>query len=176
MPSLGPHLRERRDSGRKLLVPYVTGGIVEDWVEIQAWVAEFLDPNAGAAGNRAKLKLAERGRESFPAILNAFKRLDFTSEDGFRGGDLTQRLLMQICGGQNFDWSYGTEPKNVTFNKKVVSLWIKSWMQAREAPKAWAKLTKTSEEDAIALFAITGPFDVAGESPEEAASDALDDF
>jgi tryptophan synthase alpha chain len=27
-------LRERRDSGRKLLVPYVTGGLGKDWVEV----------------------------------------------------------------------------------------------------------------------------------------------
>src|SRR3954449_9958822 len=26
-------LRERRDSGRKLLVPYVTGGLGKDWIE-----------------------------------------------------------------------------------------------------------------------------------------------
>ncbi|HUW03638.1 MAG TPA: tryptophan synthase subunit alpha [Acidimicrobiales bacterium] len=45
MPSLGPHLRERRDSGRKLLVPYVTGGIVEDWVEI---IEAYADAGADA--------------------------------------------------------------------------------------------------------------------------------
>jgi tryptophan synthase alpha chain len=31
---LEKHLRERRDSGRKLLVPYVTGGLGKDWVEV----------------------------------------------------------------------------------------------------------------------------------------------
>lgn len=34
MISLEAHLRERRDSGRKLLVPYVTGGLGKDWVEV----------------------------------------------------------------------------------------------------------------------------------------------
>jgi tryptophan synthase alpha chain len=32
--NLEKHLREQRDSGRKLLVPYVTGGLGKDWVEV----------------------------------------------------------------------------------------------------------------------------------------------
>ncbi len=34
MIALEPHLRERRDGGAKLLVPYVTGGLTDDWVDI----------------------------------------------------------------------------------------------------------------------------------------------
>jgi tryptophan synthase alpha chain len=32
--SLEAHLRARRDDGRKLLVPYVTGGLGDDWIEV----------------------------------------------------------------------------------------------------------------------------------------------
>ncbi len=32
--NLESHLRERRDGGRKLLVPYVTGGLGKDWLEV----------------------------------------------------------------------------------------------------------------------------------------------
>jgi tryptophan synthase alpha chain len=32
--ALEAHLRERRDAGRKLLVPYVTGGLGADWTEV----------------------------------------------------------------------------------------------------------------------------------------------
>jgi tryptophan synthase alpha chain len=31
---LESHLRERRDAGRKLLVPYVTGGLRDDWLDV----------------------------------------------------------------------------------------------------------------------------------------------
>jgi tryptophan synthase alpha chain len=31
---LEAHLRERRDAGRKLLVPYITGGLGDDWTEV----------------------------------------------------------------------------------------------------------------------------------------------
>jgi hypothetical protein len=160
--------------------PKLPGTSDEDWASIQEWTATFLDANAGAAGNRALSKLLERGREAFPAILNAMKRLDFSTDDGFRAGDVAQRrFLMAVCNGQNFDWKYGTEPADVIFNKKVVRSWIKAWEQGRETPKAWAKLTKTTEEDAVKLFAITGPFDAAGagdSSGAAGASSSLDDL
>lgn len=34
MISLEAHLRAKRDSGRKLLVPYVTGGLGKDWIDV----------------------------------------------------------------------------------------------------------------------------------------------
>ena len=38
--ALESHLRRRRDAGAKLLVPYVTGGYAEDWVEVVHAVAD----------------------------------------------------------------------------------------------------------------------------------------
>jgi tryptophan synthase alpha chain len=41
---LEAHLRERRDAGRKLLVPYVTGGVSANWIEVvEAVVAAGAD-------------------------------------------------------------------------------------------------------------------------------------
>lgn len=34
MGTLEKHLRERRDRGRKLLMPYVSGGITDDWLDV----------------------------------------------------------------------------------------------------------------------------------------------
>jgi len=34
MGTLEEHLRARRDSGRKLLMPYVSGGITDDWLDV----------------------------------------------------------------------------------------------------------------------------------------------
>lgn len=34
MGTLESHLRSRRDSGRKLLLPYMTGGLTEDWLDV----------------------------------------------------------------------------------------------------------------------------------------------
>ena len=48
MAEVGPleaHLRARRDAGRKLLIPYVTGGLGADWPEV---VRAFADAGADA--------------------------------------------------------------------------------------------------------------------------------
>ena len=34
MGTLEKHLRQRRDTGRKLLLPYVSGGITDDWLDV----------------------------------------------------------------------------------------------------------------------------------------------
>jgi tryptophan synthase alpha chain len=45
MIALEPHLRQRRDAGRKLLAPYVTGGLGADWCDV---VRAFADAGADA--------------------------------------------------------------------------------------------------------------------------------
>lgn len=42
---VGPHLRARRDAGRKLLVPYVTGGVTADWTD---YLRAYADAGADA--------------------------------------------------------------------------------------------------------------------------------
>jgi tryptophan synthase alpha chain len=42
---LEPHLRSRRDGGRKLLIPYVTGGLSPEWCDV---VRAFADAGADA--------------------------------------------------------------------------------------------------------------------------------
>lgn len=45
MSDLEGHLRSRRDEGRKLLIPYVTGGVRSDWVD---YLRAFADAGADA--------------------------------------------------------------------------------------------------------------------------------
>ena len=142
----------------------------DDWQQYQEWVAVFIDPDSGAAGNRARKKLLEAGRVAFPAILNPFKTVNFATDEGYRTGDLIQRLLKDICRGQNFDWRYTTEPKDVLFNKKVVRVWYGSWEQVVENPRAWVKLGKLTDDEAAEYMA---QFEEAGDI---GAGDELDDF
>jgi hypothetical protein len=142
----------------------------EDWSNIEDLVATFIDPNAGAAGNRARKQLLEKGRVAFPAILNAFKRIDVTSQEGYRDGDLIQKLLMDICRGNNFDWRYTTEPNDAYFNKRVIEMWFKSWAQVVENPKAWIQMGKLTPEEGVEyMAAFEDPADIG-------VSDDLDDF
>jgi tryptophan synthase alpha chain len=85
--TLESHLRARRDAGRKLLVPYVTGGMGPDWIEAVHAVADagadaveigipFSDPMIdGPTIQEASLHALQRG--TTPAsVLDALTRAD----------------------------------------------------------------------------------------------------
>ena len=119
-----------------------------------------IDPEAGAAGNRAKKKLIESGRLAFPALLNIFKTLDFATDQGRGDGDVIQRALMDICGGKNFGWKYTTESADVYYNKKTVKAWADNWRKAQDDPAHWDKMNKKNKKKA----------------EEAAAEDSMDDL
>ena len=114
----------------------------ERWADLQKWAAQMIDPNAGAAGNRARNKLIDAGKAAFPAVLNELKALDFTTDQGRKDGDLCQRVLMELCNGNNFGWKYTTEPADALFNKKVVRSWSVQWDKAKDSEEYWLRLSK----------------------------------
>lgn len=140
-------------------------------LELEDWTTTMMDPMAGAAGNRAKKKLVDAGREAMPIIINALKRLDLTDDDGFRSADVSQKALQEICNGNNFGWKYPSqEPDRFhLFDKKVIRSWTQAWAKAATDDDYWAKLAKLDSVEAA-----------ASEEPEEEAVDdaldALDDF
>lgn len=90
MPELGSleaHLRTARDAGRKLLVPYVTGGLGADWpAVVQAYAAAgadaievgipFSDPVMDGPTIQEASEQALSQGANLPAILNALRGLD----------------------------------------------------------------------------------------------------
>jgi tryptophan synthase alpha chain len=80
-------LRARRDEGRKLLIPYVTGGMADDWSDVVDAVADagadavevgipFSDPMIdGPVIQEASLRSLERGTTP-TSILDALARAD----------------------------------------------------------------------------------------------------
>ena len=90
MADAGPleaHLRARRDAGRKLLVPYVTGGLGDDWLEVVRAFADagadaieigipFSDPVMdGPTIQEASEAALEQGA-TLPGILDALRDVD----------------------------------------------------------------------------------------------------
>jgi len=85
--ALESHLRARRDSGHKLLVPYVTGVMGDDWIEAVHAVAEsgadaveigipFSDPMIdGPVIQEASLRALQRGTTP-TSVLDALARAD----------------------------------------------------------------------------------------------------
>lgn len=84
---LEAHLRARRDAGRKLLVPYVTGGLGEDWLEVVRACAAagadavevgipFSDPVMDGPTIQAASEEALRQGTTLDAILDGLAEVD----------------------------------------------------------------------------------------------------
>jgi tryptophan synthase alpha chain len=84
--TLESHLSARRDAGRKLLVPYVTGGLGPDWLRLVEAVAAagadaieigipFSDPSIDGPTIQEASAKALAGGVTPPAVLDALSRL-----------------------------------------------------------------------------------------------------
>ena len=141
----------------------------DEWQEYCELAATFMDLNAGARGGRAGRQLEEVGRAAFPALLNELRKLDFTTEDGLRRGDMIQKTLERISHGRNFGWAYTTEDKDAVYNQKAVKAWFKTWSTVGEDDEQWLGFTKQLPK--------AGEGDAAGggdKKPDEGGG--LDDF
>lgn len=129
--------------------PRLPGTSDEEWEQIQGWVEDFTDPYAAAhAFNAARDGLIAASRKAFPAILNAYLKVDVSTEEGRKMGDQIQReLLQKICHGRNFDWKYDETPQSQYFNKKVIEGWCKAWEQAKDSDLGWSNLSKIPLEE-----------------------------
>lgn len=118
-------------------------GLTDDeFFKLQRLAVTMIDPEAGAAGNRARMALLEAEKSAFPAVLNVMKGIDFSTEQGYRDGDLCQRLLMEICNGNNFGWKYSAVEEDEWFNKFVVQRWCTQWDRAKDDEAYWLKFSK----------------------------------
>ncbi|MGQ0830532.1 MAG: tryptophan synthase subunit alpha [Microthrixaceae bacterium] len=81
------HLRARRDAGRKLLVPYVTGGLGDDWLEVVRAYADagadavevgipFSDPVMDGPTIQAASEAALQSGTDLDQILDALRSVD----------------------------------------------------------------------------------------------------
>ena len=68
--ALETHLRARRAEGAKLLVPYVTGGLSDDWTDVVAAVV--------AAGATVLINLCGRGDKDVAQVAELLGRLPET--------------------------------------------------------------------------------------------------
>jgi hypothetical protein len=114
-----------------------------EWSDIQQLTALAIDPDAGAAGARAAKKLVETyGPKAFGSIVNRMTKIDYSTEQGFRDGDVLQRALQDISNGKNAGWAYSTSDKDHLFNKKVVKLLHKVWARASTDEAYWLNYSK----------------------------------
>jgi hypothetical protein len=118
----------------------------EDWVKLQGWVKDLLNPNAGAEAGRARARLEEAGKAAFPALLNGLLALDYGARDGMTVGNDGVQVFQKICRGLNFGWRTDDDPKAVEyFNKRVIEVWAQRWQVASQDEAAWAEMAKLNQ-------------------------------
>ena len=154
----------------------------EEWAEMQELIGQWMDIDAGAAGNRARLKLMELKRKAVPAILNHFKKLDFATKEGRSNGDQCQKALEKIWNGTNFDWRYPddaagkpvTDPNDVWFCKRATELWCSLWKQAEENIEVWIQKAKLEEKDPDEARRLREVFGKPGEASTSGGDEDLE--
>lgn len=146
-----------------------------EWRRIRDLVATALDSESGISGSRARRELEEMTRKAVPALINAMRHLDFGIEQGYRDGDVAQRILQNIANGRNFGWYYSTEPNDHYRNKVVVRNWHGVWARARTDEAYWKEFAKLTDDQPGADSA--GAPGAGGRSRlDEDDLDALDDI
>ncbi len=118
------------------------------FAELEALAATLIDPGAGEEAGRAMSALIEAGKETFPVILNALRRLDLEEEAGFAAADLCRQVLEEICD-LTFGW-YGPEqlPDDYfVIDRAIIRDWREAWIRAEKDEEEWMELIGQSPED-----------------------------
>jgi len=120
-----------------------------EWKQLEEWVAQWLDEDAGAAGELAGKELATKGRKAVPAVLNFLKRQDFASADGRRAGELAQPFLKRAANGADFGWptAHAGGPREVFACKLSLLEWTRAWQRCTQDVEAWIQLARLEEFD-----------------------------
>ncbi len=118
----------------------------EEWDEMNGWLTDFLDLDAGAAGPRAGKKLANQGRKAMPILINGLLSLDYSTEEGINTGDTVQRMLKTIANGNSFGWWYVENPRAEYLCSGAAAAWQKAWKQVESNIEAFIKLAKLDRE------------------------------
>lgn len=153
---LESELRAKRDSGRKLLVPYVTGGYRDDWLDVVRAIAAagadaielgipFSDPLMDGPVIQEATRLALEGGATPPGVIAAAATLD-------AGIPLVAMTSYNIC------FRAGHERYAKTLASAGISGAILPDLPADEGV-AWCETAAAAGVDAILLAAPTTPDD-----------------
>src|SRR5262249_62054232 len=84
-----------------------------EWSELNELVKKYTTPPFSPASVPFGDRLMNKQKKSVPAILNGFKRLDLSTQDGAEIGWKVQTMLLQgLCSDVNFGWRKMTRPED----------------------------------------------------------------
>ena len=101
---------------------------------------------------RAMGRLTEIGLPAMPAILNAAKRIDYSTQEGNRLGSFVFVALLEkrMTNGKGFGYHSEIDEDSVKRNRLIVRAWmnhVRRQIYGTPDPQAaWAKFTEMSPE------------------------------
>ncbi len=141
-PAPAPKVLQKPDFSALPDLEPAEGTSADAWAQMNELMIRYITPPFDKAAERSGDLMMHKGKAGVPAILNAYKRLDLTTEDGRNIGWKMQTLLLQGLCGVNFGWRRGTSQEDVDFNAEVVERWFAAWNQAKLDDAAWAEIAK----------------------------------
>lgn len=114
----------------------------QQWAEMNQLMDRYIQPPWDKGAEKAGDQIMHRGKPAVPAILNAFKRLDFTTQEGTDVGWKMQTLLLQGLCKVNYGWARATRAEEIASNMKVIERWRAAWNKAQLDDAAWEEIAK----------------------------------
>lgn len=122
-----------------------------DWQAMEELMGQYMSAPDSKSRDHAGDRLVSRGLKSVPAILNGFKKLDFSNDKGAELGTKIQMNLLQgQCKGTNFGWRREARAEDVAFNIKVIEKWFAAWNEAKDDVEKWVAISQRAAAEAAA--------------------------
>jgi hypothetical protein len=140
-PAAPPAVAKPDWSGLPDLAP-AEGTSAEAMAQMAELMDQYIKPPFGKEAERAGDLILHRGKVAIPAILNAYKRIDLTTDDGASIGWKMQTLLLFGLTKVNFGWMRSTRADDVAANVAVIKRWFAAWEKAKLDDAAWEEIAK----------------------------------
>ncbi|MSR61472.1 MAG: hypothetical protein EXS08_03345 [Planctomycetes bacterium] len=133
-----------------------------EWLALEEWVAQWLDHDAGPAGELARKELETQGRKAVPALLNFVKRQNLAGEEGRHAGDLALPFLKRVSNGTDFGWpvAHAANGADDYACKLALLEWTRAWQRCTQDVEAWITLARLDELDAAEAARLRAAFGV----------------
>lgn len=112
------------------------------WQQMGQLMTTYTTPPFSATAQKAgDVLLSSWGKQSIPAILNGYKRIDVSTPYGVEIGSKIQMLMLQsLTRGVTFGWRQDVSAEDQAFNKRVIQRWFEAWNRAKTDDAIWAQI------------------------------------
>ncbi len=130
-------------------VPFTDDTTEEEKADLKRWMKKMLE-DTGFPGRKARDKIVKLGRKGVPALINALRELDYTTQEGTETASLINDGLSQIFLGLNAGLNtVQGKPKDEVawWNAKCVRTWVRQWeAKGSGDPEEWDRFIRARKK------------------------------